>query len=925
MTSESRFVVGIDLGTTNNSVAYVKLGNVESDRPAIQKFPVHQLTGPGEFAPHSVLPSFLYIPGEYDIADQDMAAPWTIDQRSQDDRNFVGTFARDHGGKVPARLVSSAKSWLCNKSVDTRARILPWGAGEEVFKVSPVQASASYLKHIRKAWNVAMQDEEESYLENQMVVVTIPASFDEVARDMTLEAARMAGLPNVILLEEPLAAFYSWLIRHENDWPDHVSTNQLILVCDVGGGTTDFTLISLRMADGSPRFERIAVGDHLILGGDNMDFAIARSVARRLGKSPSAMDRDAWKTLCHQCRRIKEDILDGISDSGRITLMGAGSSLIAGTLTAQINRQEIEAIVLEQFFPLSGSSSHTDSLEGNASWGLPYEADTAITGHLNRFLDRHQADVKAAIGIVDPCPDLILFNGGSLKARVLQDRIQEAVRYRFSRDSGPVCLDNREMDLAVSLGAAYYGMVKAGIGVRVGSGSPRSYYVGVGTGDSHGSGGAKQAVCLVERGLEEGSAITLPDRVFKVLANQPVAIDLFSSSFRSGDHCGDRVDVDDTLTALPSLNTVIQFGDKGIQSEIPVRLEASYTEVGTLEIWCQSMTSPHRWQLRFQLRGTVTSEEVAEREIFEASRVEQARQVVQSAFAPGRDRSRLPRLMSDLTNALDRPRDRWPLSLLRDLADTLLDGVAARKGSAEEESRWMNLLGYCLRPGMGEGFDPHRIKKLWKIYKKGPVHTNAAQVRAEWWIMWRRVAAGLSPGQQRQFFQDISPTLVLKKGSGIPRQEFTEMWMATANMERLHVKDKIILGRQLITQYKARKPQPQLLWTLSRIGARDLLYGSIDRVIPPNEVVGWVATILSLTWKNPKPVVEMLSQLGRKTGDPLRDIARETSDAIVQWIASAGDFPEPLKRLTQPASRKQKEQNAVFGEALPAGLILEDG
>jgi len=925
LTSESRFVVGIDLGTTNNSVAYVELGSVENDRPAIQKFPIHQLIGPGEFAPHSVLPSFLYIPGEYDIADQDMAAPWTIDQRSRDDRNFVGAFARDHGGKVPARLVSSAKSWLCNKSVDTRARILPWGAGEEVFKVSPVQASAAYLKHIRKAWNVAMEDDEESYLENQMVVVTIPASFDEVARDMTLEAARMASLPDVILLEEPLAAFYSWLIRHEKDWPDHVSTNQLILVCDVGGGTTDFTLISLRMADGSPRFERIAVGDHLILGGDNMDFAIARSVARRLGKSPSAMDRDAWKTLCHQCRRIKENILDGISDSGRVTLMGAGSSLIAGTLTAQIDRQEIETIVLEQFFPLSGSSSHTDSLEGNASWGLPYEADTAITGHLNRFLDRHQADVKAAIGIVDPCPDLILFNGGSLKAQVLQDRIQEAVRYRFSRESGPVCLDNREMDLAVSLGAAYYGMVKAGIGVRVGSGSPRSFYVGVGTGDSHDSGGAKQAVCLVERGLEEGSALTLPDRVFKVLANQPVAIDLFSSSFRSGDHCGDRIDVDDSLTALPSLNTVIQFGDKGIQSEIPVRLEANYTEVGTLEIWCQSLTSPHRWQLRFQLRGTVTSEEVGEREIFEASRVEQAQQVVHSAFASGRDRSRLPRLMSDLTDALDCPRDRWPLSLLRDLADTLLDGVAARKGSAEGENRWMNLLGYCLRPGMGEGFDSHRVKKVWKIYKKGPIHANAPQVRIEWWIMWRRVAAGLTPGQQRQFFQDISPSLVLKKGSRIPRQEFTEMWMATANMEHLHVKDKIILGRQLIGQFKSRKPQPQLLWTLSRLGARDLLYGSIDRVIPPTEVVDWVATILSLTWKNPKPVVEMLSQLGRKTGDPLRDIARETNDAIVEWILSAGDFPEPLTRLTQPASRKQKEQNAIFGEALPAGLILEGG
>ena len=924
MSSDHRFVIGIDLGTTNNSVSYVALGTVQNGRPAINHFPVHQLIGPGEFAPHAVLPSFLYLPGQYDIADQDMAAPWTIDQRSRDDRNFVGVFARDHGAKVPARLVSSAKSWLCNKRVDTRARILPWGAGDEVFKVSPVHASAAYLKHIRKAWNVAMGDDEEGYLENQMVVITIPASFDEVARDLTLEAARMANLPDVILLEEPLAAFYNWLIHHEKDWPDHVATNQLILVCDVGGGTTDFTLISLQMVDGSPRFERIAVGDHLILGGDNMDFAIARTVARQMGKSPASMDRDAWKTLCHQCRQVKEKILDGITDSGRVTLMGAGSGLIAGTATAQISREEIETIVLEQFFPLSGTCAQTNIPEGDASWGLPYEADTAITGHLGRFLDRHQADVKAAIGAVVPCPDLILFNGGSLKAQVLRDRIQEAVRHRFSRDTGPICLDNRDMDLAVSLGSAYYGMVKAGIGVRVGSGSPRSFYVGVATAGSNDASGAKQAVCLVERGLEEGSAITLPERAFKVLTNQPVSIDLFSSSFRSGDRSGDRVDVDDTLTALPSLNTVIQFGEKGLQSEIPVRLEASYTEVGTLEIWCQSLNSPHRWQLRFQLRGASAPDEVTEREIFEASRVEQARQVVQTAFASGRDQSQLPRLMADIANALDCPKERWPLGVLRDLADTLLDIVAARQVSAEDESRWMNLLGYCLRPGMGEGFDPHRIKKLWRIYKKGPIHANAKQVRAEWWIMWRRVAAGLSPGQQRQFFQDISPFLVLKKKSRIPRQEFTEMWMATASMERLHVKDKITLGRQLIGQFATRKPHAQLLWALSRIGARDLLYGSIDRVTSPTEVADWVEKILSLTWKNPKPVVEMLSQLCRKTGDPLCDLALETRHKIVDWIASAGDYPEPLARITRHASRKQKERDAIFGETLPAGLILEE-
>jgi hypothetical protein len=234
----------------------------------------------------------------------------------------------------------------------------------------------------------------------------------------------------------------------------------------------------------------------------------------------------------------------------------------------------------------------------------------------------------------------------------------------------------------------------------------------------------------------------------------------------------------------------------------------------------------------------------------------------------------------------------------------------------------MNLLGFCLRPGMGDGFDPHRIKKLWKIYKKGPIQANAQQVRVEWWIMWRRVAAGLNPGQQRQFFQDILPALTIKKGSRIPRQELTEMWMATANMEKLQIKDKITLGRELLNQLTARKPPPQLLWALSRIGARELLYGSIDRVIPPFEVTGWVETLLARIWKNPKPVVDMLSQLCRKTGDPLRDVPPETCDTVLEWIHSAGDFPESVMRITRPSPRRQSEKNAIFGENLPAGLIL---
>ncbi|MGD9310157.1 MAG: molecular chaperone DnaK, partial [Desulfosarcina sp.] len=566
-----------------------------------------------------------------------------------------------------------------------------------------------------------------------------------------------------------------------------------------------------------------------------------------------------------------------------------------------------------------------DRSQERASWGLPYETNSAITYHLGRFLDRHRTEIKAFTGTDVPCPDWVLFNGGSLKADVLRQRIQDFLRLRFSQDSGAVALPNREMDLAVSLGAAYYGMVKSGVGVRVGSGSPRSYYVGVATETVQQAERPQQAVCLVERGLEEGSVIELPDQVVKVRANQPVSIDLFSSSFRSGDRSGDLVEVDDTLSALPALNTVIQLGEKGVRSEVPVRLTATYTEVGTLEIWCRSLTTPHRWRLRFQLRGATPADEVPDTYVYDTTLVEAARQVVRSAFAADRDPSCLPRLMPEIAGTLNASKDRWPLGLLRDLADTLFDEAAARHASAQAESRWMNLLGFCLRPGMGEGFDPQRINQVWKLYKKGPIHANAPQVRTEWWIMWRRVAAGLNPGQQRQFYQDTSAQLLPKKKSRISKQELIEIWMAAASMERLLVKDKIILGRHLVDRLKTRKPTQQLMWALSRIGARDLLYGSIDRVIPPSEVTVWIETLVSLKWRNLKPVVEMLSQLCRKTGDPLRDVATETRDRVSQWVTSAGDFPGHLERIAYHSPRKQNEINTVFGESLPAGLILEPG
>ncbi|MCK5784396.1 MAG: Hsp70 family protein, partial [Desulfobacterales bacterium] len=457
---DKRYVIGIDLGTTNSAVSYVEPASEngtdqQPEKPLKQRikiFKVPQLTGSGEVNRVSVLPSFLYIPGAYDISKDSISLPWKTDEN-----NFSGVFARDHGAKIPARLVSSAKSWLCHNNVDRHSKILPWGSGDDVYKVSPIQATASYLKHLKRAWNHEKGDDEDLYFENQMIVITVPASFDEVARDLTVEAATQAGLKNVTLLEEPLAAFYSWLIRHEHDWNKRVNENELILVCDVGGGTTDFTLITLISVDGSPRFERIAVGDHLILGGDNIDLALARHVETGFGKNKPALTGDKWKTLCHQCRQAKENILNGNTDSEKITIMGEGRGLIAGTVSSTLLRESLEKIVLDGFFPLVDSKTikKKEAKKAITEFGLPYEQEPAMTRHLGWFLDHHKDDVEKILN-KSPFPDLVLFNGGSLKPSIIQDRIRESIRHWFDQENAetPRVLENPDPDLAVALGAS---------------------------------------------------------------------------------------------------------------------------------------------------------------------------------------------------------------------------------------------------------------------------------------------------------------------------------------------------------------------------------------------------------------------------------------------------------------------------------------
>jgi molecular chaperone DnaK (HSP70) len=923
--AERRFIIGIDLGTTNCAVSYVDLQEKRSAAKRIRIFKIPQMTGSGEVNHLPVLPSFLYIPGEFDISREAIVELW-----EDAESNFAGAFARDHGARVPARLVSSAKSWLCHAKVDRQARILPWGADKEVPKVSPVMATAAYLKHIRRAWNHSWGPDDSLHLENQLIVATVPASFDEVARELTLEAAKLGGLNNVILLEEPLAAFYSWLMRHEKDWKDYVQTGELILVCDVGGGTTDFTLIILREAEGSPRFERIAVGDHLILGGDNIDLALARRVESGLTGPRRSMSTNRWKALCHQCRQAKESILGGSAETFKVTLMGEGSRLIAGTLSAELSKDEIAETILEGFFPMveADIAHNTAGRKGITEFGLPYEQEPAITRHLGRFLEQHRDDIFQTLQRQSSAPDLILYNGGSLRPEKIQQRIRAALQhwYRETDSKRPRVLENPDPDLAVALGAAYYGLVKVGEGVRVGSGSPRAYYLGIARTDAVvPDPQTREAICVVERGLEEGNAIGLKDNSFEVLTNQPVSFDLYSSSYRSGDRHGDVIRIDDSFTVLPPLQTVIQYGKKGVRKTIPVKIEAQYTELGTLALWCRSRISDHRWKLQFQLRDTPVPEGVADAQILEASVTEDVLSYVRDILS-GNDKQQVEKLAKAIERIVDMPRNDWPLGFIRSLADGLLALLQVRKKGPIFESIWLNLLGFCLRPGIGESFDQQRMRQLWRLYPGGAAFARHPRVRLEWWIMWRRVAAGLTPGQQRQLFQDVSVFLIGKKGEikKVTPQEHLEIWMAVANMEKLYSKEKIELGRKLLAVTSAKKLKAQHLWALSRLGARELLYGPADRVIPPAEVSKWIDQLVSYSWSNPNTAGRTVSQLARKTGDRSRDLDENVQAEVLDWMAQYGLPEDRKRRVREIVPLAHQDQDAMFGESLPQGIILRE-
>jgi hypothetical protein len=607
-TAAPQFIIGIDLGTTNCALAYAELReDADPFAPAnVQLLGVPQLVNPGEVRDETLLPSFLYLPGATDFPAGSIALPW------DEARGFVaGRLAQKRGAENVGRLVSSAKSWLSHSGVDRTSGLLPFRAPEGVERISPVDASKRYLEHLRQAWDAQMPD---AAFDRQHVLVTVPASFDAVARELTLEAAKQAGYRNITLLEEPQAAFYAWIERH-SDWRERVTVGDLILVADIGGGTTDFTLIAVTEEHGELALNREAVGDHILLGGDNIDLALAGAVAQRLTEKGTRLDSRQMQALWNNCRIAKEKLLEpgNTASEHPVTILGKGTGLVGGTIKATLERADIDRVLTDGFLPSVASTEMPAQQRrvGLQELGLPYAADAAITRHLARFLRQqaarteHGAVRRGPTGLA--CPTHVLFNGGVLNADLVRERLMSTLNSWLAAEGmAPArALSGEDLMHAVSRGAAYYGLARSGRGVRIRGGVPRTYYVGIESAvpSIPGFPAPLKALAVVPFGMEEGTDTRIPDREFGLVVGQSAEFRFFTSTTRKNDAAGTLIDdYGDELEELSPMEVSFQAGENS--EVVPVSFESVVTETGVLQLWCVARDG-RRWKLEFNVREKV--------------------------------------------------------------------------------------------------------------------------------------------------------------------------------------------------------------------------------------------------------------------------------------------------------------------------------
>jgi hypothetical protein len=968
-----RYAVGIDLGTTNSAVAYI---DTAARRRQVASFPIAQITAPGEAESLETLPSFHYEPAAAELGEPG-AAPfelaWGPAWKRGEPPWVVGVYACERGARVPGRLVASAKSWLSHSRVDRRASLLPLHGAPDLRKISPVMASTRYLAHIRAAWDHAFPDHP---LADQDVVLTVPASFDEVARELTVEAARDAGLPRVLLLEEPQAAFYAWIDAAGDNWDSGIEPGERILVCDVGGGTTDLSLLEVRRAEseggaeGPVRFHRIAVGDHLLLGGDNMDLALAHHVEARLGQGSAAtragegrLEPAAWNALVGQCRYAKELLLgEKAPAAATLSIPTRGARVVGGALQIEVSRGEVVEQLLDGFLPRAALADAPRGRSGLQEFGLPYAPDPGVTRYTAHFLrevgarleaqGEAQGEARGEAQSSGACrPDYLLFNGGVLESTAMRQRLVEVITSWFDRDAGwrLRLLENDRLDLAVARGAAYYGLVRRGEGVRISGGLALTYYVGVESAEAE-----PAAVCLIPAGIEEGEGVEL-DRDFELKIRQPVEFPVYASASRTTDSAGELVAVStEELRALPPIRTVLRSGRKSAADTVGIRLACRLTEVGTLDISCRESRGDRAWRLRFDARSASQTDVQAHGGSGEAAgfldeaTIGRLRELLENTFGPRGDRpgARPDQLVNKMETATGLSRRAWPPSVLREIWEALLELAPGRSRSAMHETRWLNLLGWALRPGYGLALDDWRVGQTWRFSLSNKVeHARNEQCRAEWWVLWRRIAGGLGAGQQDALAAPLLRLLAAPPGrakarpkgsaGGVPflggSHETAEAWRLLGALEWLEPETKIALGERILAALKQDGPRVWNgagIWALGRLGARAPQHGPLNTLVPPETVEAWLDALLRREESGQEnravlgPLCFAAVQLARRTDDRYRDVGAATRERVADWLAGL-EAPAHYRELVMSGgSLDAEEQEVAFGESLPAGIRL---
>ncbi|EJG1818903.1 hsp70 family protein [Vibrio parahaemolyticus] len=928
-----RFLVGIDLGTTNTVVAYCEItDNLEQSEVSL--FDIDQLIGPGEVVRKPLLPSFRYHPAVGQISPSDLTLPWDNEPVAGDIHNvIVGEWARELGAKVEGRQVSSAKSWLSHQAVNRNSDILPWAGAQDVDKVSPVIASASYLNHIRQAWNYRHPSNK---LEDQDVVVTVPASFDETARKLTLEAAELAGLKKIVLLEEPQAVCYDWYARHQQTAADELKDLPLILVCDVGGGTTDLSLIEAKFTHDDLALDRIGVGEHLMLGGDNLDLALAHLAESRFSQNKKLTAASLTK-LIQQTRKAKENLLStSAPDEVKITMLGSGSKLLGGTKSIALSKQEVHQIALDGFFPLSDFSEVPDKRRSAVvEFGLPYVADPAVSKHVAEFLTQHQQVSRAALGIEDDkqnaIPVGLLLNGGVFNSDLVTERVTTLLS--DWRGAPVTVLDNPHPDWSVALGAVAFGKARRGAQLKIGGGAARSYFLHLQEKNKMG-----KALCLLAKGTEEGHEIRLSGRRFSLTLGEPVRFNLLTSTHdtltnNTAIQNGVMVDVDPDLFApLPPYITTLEGEGAELQANqkerVEVQLACQLTEVGTLKMECVSAEDDSkRWELEFEVRNKQTDDS---EQVKLHPKLNECKELIARLYSGNKksaEGKEIKTLAKDLEKKLGK-RDEWDFTTLRQLFDTFAQGRKRRRRSEQHEKNWLRLAGFALRPGFGDPTDSWRIEQVWGLYQQNIQFKNH-QGWTDWWVFWRRIAGGLSQEQQETILADIAkylhPGAMKNPQSAKAAQEmgYESMVRLSASLEHLEVEDKVLLATWFLSKAINQNQFEQAhWWAMGRLASRTPLYGSQHNVIPREQAEQWLPKLLEQNWLKEPMIAFAAVMICRKTGDRLFDISDDYREQVLTKLKQS-KVPESWVSLVEEVKElSESESKRVFGDALPSGLTL---